>query len=157
MIAKEFESFLLNHLDHYLIPAEDVAIFVDTHNADHVMLLLASNGFSRVPVITKEKKYVGTISISDIMGYQSKGQLTDWEMAQTDIVEMVNTKIEPINEAATLTAIMHKIVNYPFLPVISDQNDFRGIITRKSILKAINSLLHDFTDEYTITPKNNDK
>lgn len=86
MIAKEFESFLLNHLDHYLIPAEDVAIFVDTHNADHVMLLLASNGFSRVPVITKEKKYVGTISISDIMGYQSKGQLTDWEMAQTDIV-----------------------------------------------------------------------
>ncbi|MDE7537193.1 CBS domain-containing protein, partial [Streptococcus agalactiae] len=37
------------------------------------------------------------------------------------------------------------------------QNDFRGIITRKSILKAINSLLHDFTDEYTITPKNNDK
>lgn len=56
MIAKEFESFLLSHLDHYLIPAEDVAIFVDTHNADHVMLLLASNGFSRVPVITKEKK-----------------------------------------------------------------------------------------------------
>lgn len=55
MIAKEFESFLLNHLDHYLIPAEDVAIFVDTHNADHVMLLLASNGFHVYQLSLKRK------------------------------------------------------------------------------------------------------
>lgn len=85
MIAKEFEEFLLSHLEHYLIPAEDLAIFIDTHNSDHAMLLLANNGYSRVPVITKEKKYVGTISIADIMSYQAKNQLTDWELAQTDI------------------------------------------------------------------------
>lgn len=87
MIAKEFETFLMSHLDSYLIPAEDLAIFINTHNADHVMLLLVSNGFSRAPVITREKKYVGTISISDIMTYQAQGQLTDWEMRQTDIGE----------------------------------------------------------------------
>ena len=50
MIAKEFETFLISHLDSYLIPAEDLAIFINTHNADHVMLLLVSNGFSRVPL-----------------------------------------------------------------------------------------------------------
>lgn len=55
MIAKEFEEFLLSHLEHYLIPAEDLAIFIDTHNSDHAMLLLANNGYSRVPVITKDK------------------------------------------------------------------------------------------------------
>ena len=36
------------------------------------MLLLANNGFSRVPVLTKDKKYVGTISMSDIVKYQKK-------------------------------------------------------------------------------------
>lgn len=153
MIVKEFEAFLISHLDSYLIPAEELAIFINTHNADHVMLLLVSNGFSRVPVITKEKQYVGTISISDIMTYQAKRQLTDWEMTQTNIGDMVNTKIETINITSSLTEIMHKLVDFPFLPVVNDDNRFIGIITRKSILKAVNSLLHDFTDEYTITKK----
>ena len=153
MIAKEFEEFLLSHLEHYLIPAEDLAIFIDTHNSDHAMLLLANNGYSRVPVITTEKKYVGTISIADIMSYQAKNQLTDWELAQTDIGKMVNTKMETISETSNLTDIMHLLVDYPFLPVLDKNDQFLGIITRKSILKAVNSLLHDFTDYYTITPK----
>ena len=48
---------------------------------------------------------------------------------------------------------MHLLVDYPFLPVLDKDGHFLGIITRKSILKAVNSLLHDFTDFYTITPK----
>lgn len=153
MIAKEFESFILQHLDSYLIPADDLAIFIDTHNSDHVMLILVSNGFSRVPVISKDKIFKGTISISDILNYQAKHQLTDWELNQTDIGEMVNTKIESISFKFSLTLIMHKLVEYPFLPVVDDENHFIGIITRKSILKAVNSLLHDFTNDYTIEKK----
>lgn len=153
MIAKEFESFILQHLDSYLIPADDLAIFIDTHNSDHVMLILVSNGFSRVPVVSKDKIFKGTISISDILNYQAKHQLTDWELNQTDIGEMVNTKIESISFKSSLTLIMHKLVEYPFLPVVDDENHFIGIITRKSILKAVNSLLHDFTNDYTIEKK----
>lgn len=63
MIAKEFEEFLLSHLEHYLIPAEDLAIFIDTHNSDHAMLLLANNGYSRVPVITKEKNMLEPLAL----------------------------------------------------------------------------------------------
>ena len=33
MIAKEFEDFLLARLDNYLIPSDQVAIFIDSHNA----------------------------------------------------------------------------------------------------------------------------
>lgn len=153
MIAKEFEAFLLSHLDNFLIPAEELAIFIDTHSPNHVMLLLVNNGYSRVPVITKDKKYVGTISIADIMSYQSENQLTDWELAQTDIGKMVNTKLATISDTSSLTDIMHLLVDYPFLPVLDKDGHFLGIITRKSILKAVNSLLHDFTDFYTITPK----
>lgn len=152
MIAKEFEDFLRGQTDTYLTPAEDVAIFVDTHNADHVMLLLASNGFSRVPVITKDKKYVGTISLSDIMKYQAEHGLQDWEMAQTDIALMANCKIPTISINADVTEVLHKLVDFPFLPVLDVEQTFVGIITRKSILKAVNSLLHNFTKDYTIHP-----
>ncbi|MGT2829722.1 cyclic-di-AMP-binding protein CbpB [Streptococcus hillyeri] len=152
MIAKEFEIFLKGQLNTYLTPAEEVAIFVDTHNADHVLLLLASNGFSRVPVITKEKKYVGTISLSDIMKYQAENGLQDWEMAQTDIAHMANSKIPTVSINADVTEVLHKLVDFPFLPVLDAEQTFVGIITRKSILKAVNSLLHNFTKDYTIHP-----
>ncbi|MGC4387194.1 CBS domain-containing protein, partial [Streptococcus suis] len=45
---------------------------------------------------------------------------------------------------------------YPFLPVVDDEGVFQGIITRKSILKAVNSLLHDFTNDYDLIPKETD-
>ena len=152
MIAKKFELFLKGQLDTYLTPAEEVAIFVDTHNADHVLLLLTSNGFSRVPVITKDKKYVGTISISDIMRYQMENGLQDWEMVQTDIAHMANSKIPTISVNTDVTEVLHKLVDFPFLPVVDAQQTFIGIITRKSILKAINNLLHNFTKDYSIHP-----
>ena len=50
MIAKEFEDFLLAHLDNYLIPSDQVTIFIDSHNADHVVLLLTSNEIGRAHV-----------------------------------------------------------------------------------------------------------
>lgn len=154
MIAKPFEDFLLNYTEHYRIPSKDLAIVVDTHNIDHVVLLLTSNGYSRIPVITKDKHYCGTVSIADIMHYQAETDLDELALAQMDIAVAVNNKVETILADASLTEIMHKLVNNPFLPVLDDQNHFLGIITRKSILKAVNALLHDFTNDYDITPKN---
>lgn len=153
MIAKEFETFLLNYTDHYLIPAKDLAIVVDTHNMDHVMLLMTSSGYSRIPVITKDKIYCGTIAISDIMTYQSEHQLSDWEVSQTDVALAVNDKLETILADASLTEVMHKLVDNPFLPVLDKGKHFLGIITRRSILKAVNALLHDFTEDYDIHRK----
>lgn len=153
MIAKEFEAFLKTHWTTYLTPAEDVAIFVDTHNTDHVMLLLASNGFSRVPVITKDRRYVGTISVSDIVRYQTEQELPLDALAGLDIAYMVNKTLETVGPMADLTEIMHKLVDASFLPVVAKDGEFMGIITRKAILKAINSLLHDFADYYDLVPK----
>ena len=42
MIAKEFEDFLLQQEDTFLTPAENLAVLIDTHNADHAILLLRS-------------------------------------------------------------------------------------------------------------------
>lgn len=153
MIAPEFEDFLLSHEANYLTPAADVAIFVDSHNTDHVMLLLANNGFSRVPVINKDKQYVGTISVSDIVKYQAEMDMGMEELAKLPIGQVVNTKMATVRPDAELTEIMHKLVDASFLPVVSAEGAFVGIITRKSILKAVNSLLHDFTDHYDIQRK----
>lgn len=153
MIAKEFEDFLLAHLDNHLIPSDQVTIFIDSHNADHVVLLLTSNGYSRVPVLTKDKHYLGTISLADIKRYQDEHNLQEWEMVNRDIGPMTSDVVATVKDDANLSEVMHKLVDNPFLAVVDSQGIFKGIITRKSILKAVNSLLHDFTHDYIIISK----
>ena len=52
-----------------------------------------------------------------------------------------------------LTEVLHKLVDDSFLSVVDEEGYFQGIITRKSILKAINSLMHNFSNEYEMIPK----
>ena len=53
-----------------MTPAENLAVLIDTHNADHATLLLSQMTYTRVPVVTAEKKFVGTIGLRDILAYQ---------------------------------------------------------------------------------------
>ena len=138
MIAKEFETFLLGQEETFLTPAENLAVLIDTHNADHATLLLSQMTYTRVPVVTDEKHFVGTIGLRDIMA---------------DIVHMTRTDVAVVSPDFTITEVLHKLVDESFLPVVDASGIFQGIITRKSILKAVNALLHDFSKEYEIRCK----
>lgn len=153
MIAKEFEDFLLQQEDTFLTPAENLAVLIDTHNADHAILLLSQMTYSRVPVVTDQKKFVGTISLTDILSYQMQHEIPDEEFMTTDIVHMTKKDDLTVGPDFTLTEVLHKLVDESFLPVVDQDNTFQGIITRKSILKAVNALLHSFANEYEIHPK----
>ncbi len=152
MIAKEFEDYLQPFVPDYLTPAEELALVMSNHKAGHVMLLLTRNGYSRIPVMSTDKRYMGTISMADILAYQAKEGLSEKDLMELEIIEMLNHKIEILTDEADLTEILHKIVDFPFLPVIDGQGIFLGIITRKKVLKSINNLLHNFTQEYRIEP-----
>ena len=106
MIAQAFEEYLVKQEGAFLTPAENLAVLVDSHNVDHAILLLSQMTYSRIPVVTAEKKFVGTISLTDIMAYRMQHDLPEEEF-----------------------------------------------ITRKSILKAVNALLHDFSSRYEMKAK----
>ena len=153
MIAKEFEQFLLEQEETFLTPAENLAVLIDSHNADHAILLLSQMTYSRVPVVTDKRKFVGTIGLRDILAYQMEQGLSQEVMADTDIVHMTKKDVAVVSPDYTLTDVLHKLVDESFLPVVDEEGIFQGIITRKSILKAVNALLHDFSKEYEIRSK----
>ena len=153
MIAKEFEVFLLEQEETFLTPAENLAVLIDSHNADHAILLLSQMTYTRVPVVTDKKEFVGTIGLRDIFAYQMEQGLSQEVMADTDIVHMTKKDVAVVAPDYTLTDVLHKLVDESFLPVVDEEGIFQGIITRKSILKAVNALLHDFSKEYEIQSK----
>ena len=153
MIAKEFEDFLLQQEDTFLTPAENLAVLIDTHNADHAILLLSQMTYSRIPVVTDEKKFVGTISLTDIMAYRMQHDLPEEEFMAMDIVHMTKTNGLTVGVDYTISEVLHKLIDESFLPVVGEDQHFHGIITRKSILKAVNALLHDFSSRYEMKAK----
>ena len=98
--------------------------------------------------MTDQMKYVGTISLTDILSYQMKHDYSDEVFSSMDIVHMTKKDGEHLGKNYNVTEVLHKLVEESFLPVISEDRVFEGIITRKSILKAINSLMHNFSNEY---------
>ena len=153
MITKEFETFLLGQEETFLTPAENLAVLIDTHNADHAILLLSQMTYTRVPVVTDQKHFVGTIGLRDIMAYQMEYDLSHEIMADIDIIHMTRKDVAIVAPDFTITEVLHKLVDESFLPVVDENGIFQGIITRKSILKAVNALLHDFSKEYEIRCK----
>ena len=153
MIAREFELFLLEQEETFLTPAEKLAALIDSHNADHAILVLSQITYSRIPVVTYDRRFVGTIGLRDILAYQMEQGLTDEQMASIDIVHMTKKDVAVVAPDYNITEVLHKLVDEPFLPVVDDEGMFQGIITRKSILKAVNALLHEFNKEYEIRNK----
>ena len=145
MIAQAFEEYLVKQEGAFLTPAENLAVLVDSHNVDHAILLLSQMTYSRIPVVTDEKKFVGTISLTDIMAYRMQHDLPEEEFMAMDIVHMTKTNGLTVGVDYTISEVLHKVVG-------EDQH-FHGIITRKSILKAVNALLHDFSSRYEMKAK----
>ncbi|HFI0272209.1 TPA: cyclic-di-AMP-binding protein CbpB [Streptococcus suis] len=143
MIAREFEAFLLAQEETFLTPANKLAVIIDSHNIDHAKLLLSHMSYSRVPVVTEEGQFFGTIGLTEINRYQAENGLSDDEL-NSDISLIAKTDEETVGQDYSLTEVMRKLVDQSFLPVLGENGEFKGIITRKSILKAINALLHNF-------------
>lgn len=143
MIAREFEVFLLAQEETFLTPANKLAVIIDSHNIDHAKLLLSHMSYSRVPVVTEEGQFFGTIGLTEINRYQAENGLSDDEL-NSDISLIAKTDEETVGQDYDLTEVMRKLVDQSFLPVLGENGEFKGIITRKSILKAINALLHNF-------------
>ena len=153
MIAKEFEEFILQEEKTFLTPARNLAVLIDTHNVDHAILVLSQISYTRVPVVTDQMKYVGTISLTDILSYKMKHDYSDEVFSSMDIVHMTKKDGEYLGKEYNLTEVLHKLVEESFLPVVSEDGVFEGIITRKSILKAFKSLMHNFSIEYEMRKK----
>lgn len=142
MISPNIEAFLLEHEDTFLTPADKLAVIIDTHNMDHAKLLLSHMTYSRVPVVTEDNHFFGTISLREIVQYQTENGLSDEELQQ-DIALIAKRDVVTVSEHYDLAEVLRKLVDESFLPVLGEEGEFLGIITRKSILKAINALVHN--------------
>ncbi|MBS7576771.1 MULTISPECIES: cyclic-di-AMP-binding protein CbpB [unclassified Enterococcus] len=152
MVDKAIEKFLLAQQETFLIPMDNVAIFVDTNKLNHAVLVLSKNKYAKIPVVDKDEKFVGIVGLTEIISFMLENNLSMEELANYHVLEVVK-EVNTVNPDYTLEEILHHLVDEPFLPVVAEDNMFIGIITRKELLKAVNALAHEFDKEYIVLRK----
>ena len=133
----------------FLLPKNNVAYLYNDYTLRQALEKMKYHGYTAIPVITREGKYVSTVAEGDFLWHIIRGENGE-NLKQIDIRDVEHQPLadlplantyEPVNITASIEELVDKAVTQNFVPVIDDLGSFIGIVTRQAIIK------HFHTDE----------
>ena len=94
--------------------------------------LLRNHGYTAIPLISRDDRYVGTLSEGDLLWHLVENPENYGVAPVGDI--MRGRPNHPVAIAATIDQLIHRAENQNFVPVVDDRGTFIGIVTRKDII-----------------------
>jgi CBS domain-containing protein len=121
----------------FLIPKSQVATLEDDDTFRQGLEKMRYHGYTAIPVLTKQGKYVGTLSEGDLLwnlvdiGGASLEECEDLHIA--DILKP--DRNPPVKITAKAEELLEQLMTHNFLPVTDDEGAFIGIVTRHRMLE----------------------
>ena len=125
----------------FLTPKAEVAYLRDDMTLRQGLEKLRRSGFTAIPVIDIEDRYVGVISVGDflwnILAYnQSLEDITLKSLEYMTVRDFIqNGKVRSARIDTAMENLLEQAKNQNFVPVVDDRNVFIGIVTRSDIIK----------------------
>ena len=121
----------------FLTPKEDVAHVEETDTMRQVLEKMEHHGYTAIPLLGVEGKYIGTITEGDLLWFLKDRNFPDLKLLEdmpiTSIERRRDNQAVKIDES--MENLFDKVMNQNFVPVIDDKKIFIGIVTRKDIIK----------------------
>ena len=120
----------------FLKPKAEVAFVYDYHTLRQAMEIMEYHKYSSIPMINREGKYVGTINEGDLFWGLKKLNILNLKGAEDIAITKIARRADyrPVSADSNMEDLMEKAMDQNFVPVIDDQENFIGIITRKEII-----------------------
>ena len=120
----------------FLKPKAEVALVYDYHTLRQAMEIMEYHKYSSIPMINREGKYVGTITEGDLLWGLKKLNILNLKEAEDIAITKIARRADyrPVSADSNMEDLMEKAMDQNFVPVIDDQENFIGIITRKDII-----------------------
>ena len=121
----------------FLTPKSRVAYLEDDDTLRQGLEKMRYHGYTAIPVLTKQGKYVGTLSEGDLLwnlidiGGASLEECEDLRIA--DILKP--DRNPPVRITAQAAELLEQLMTHNFLPVTDDEGAFIGIVTRNRMLE----------------------
>lgn len=154
MIGPVIAQMLEDNRDNFLIPAEVVANVQEDNLLDHALLVLTKVRYSKIPVLDKNSKFKGLLSMPMITETMFGLENFSFEQLHLQRVGDVMEKDVPtVENPYDVEKVMHLLVDNAFIPVVDSDRNFTGIVTRREYMKSLNHIAHDLEQDYTISHK----
>lgn len=137
----------------FLTLKKDVAYLYDYYSIRQSLEKMKHHGYSAIPIISKNGKYVGTVSEGDFLWYMLDESIEDTDgVSIYDAEDLKLSDIPHKNQyvSVRITASMDELfelaMRQNFVPVTDDEGVFIGIVTRKNVIKHFVSSKADRSD-----------
>ncbi len=123
----------------FLTPKSQVKYLDDTMTVRQALEVMDFYRYSTIPLLSKDGKLVGTISEGDLLFYLKSHPFNDISEFDNHSILEVNRKRDylPIKSDIQMSDLITNAINQNFVPVLDDQKNFIGIVTRKSIINYL--------------------
>lgn len=120
----------------FLTPKDEVAHVMENESLRKVLEKMEKHGYTAIPLLSKNGKYIGTITEGDLLWYLKEHDFPTPE--EMDEVLITTVKRRRDNKAVhvheKLEGLFEKAANQNFVPVVDDDRVFIGLVTRKDVL-----------------------
>ncbi|MDO4269182.1 MAG: CBS domain-containing protein [Eubacteriales bacterium] len=121
----------------FLTPKSEVAYINEDDSIRQTLEKMEYHKFSAVPLLTRDGRYVGTITEGDMLwGIKNQYNLNLKE-AEGIPVTTIKRRMDyrPVHVKSNMEDMIDRALNQNFVPVVDDRDMFIGMITRKDIIK----------------------
>ena len=130
------------NIAYFLLPKNHVAYLYDDYTFRQGLEKMRYHGYTAIPVISRDGKYVGTVSEGDFLWKmldQEPGEPRSCTMKSLENLHvrdlLRDNQYPPVGITVGMEALLHSAMKQNFIPVVDDLGTFIGIVTRKDIIR----------------------
>ncbi len=120
-----------------LTPKSEVSYINEDASLFKTLQTMQNGNYSAIPVINKKGRYIGTITSGDILGcIKENFDLSIKRSADFPLKNIKRTRdYKAIGANTCIEGVIDVAMDQNFVPVVDDDDNFIGILTRKEIIK----------------------
>ncbi len=122
----------------FLIPKIKVEFLYEDFSLRQAVEKMEYHRYSVVPVLSKDGKYLYSLSEGDILYTMTKNKLRFEDLTKIHLESIKRDRdVKPVSISSSMDDLVKLIVDQNFVPVVDDRGVFIGIITRKAVINYL--------------------
>ena len=126
------------NLAFFLRPKSTITYLYDDSSLQRGLCKLRESGYSALPVLSREGKYLGDVSEGDFLWYLAESHSRQTALRDTKLRDLLSlhphrTRAMPITTSRE--ELLHCASRQNFVPVVDDTGSFIGIVSRGDIIR----------------------
>ena len=145
MINERIIKHFFNSEPSIIVPVKNISMVFAENSLLHAMLILKESNYTQIPVLDYENRFIGLISLHQIYKSLDENLFRDFDnLSNYKVKDHIDKHFAKIYDDFDFEEILKLLIDYNFITIVDKNEKYQGMITRSSILKKTNSLLHNF-------------